>query len=138
MTLTPAIRDFLGRLEDLLDGCDWPDLDRDSMAPVPGRDTVSVVLAHRHDPALNVELQVSDRLVVVTYGPEHQHFTDPDEALAFVEMLGAGRVRLVVRRLLVWNSIRSYRDGQSLPFAKTSEPWLNLRPRVERFDFGFC
>ena len=47
-----------------------------------------------------------------------------DEALRFVEMLGDGRVELVVQRNPVWTSLRSYRDGLALPFRKTSEPWL--------------
>jgi hypothetical protein len=153
MTLTPAVRDFLDQLEALLDAKDWSELDRERVQVTEGRDMSSVVLPHRSDPGRSLELHVEDRpsageavarrvspaafTVVVNYGAEHQHFTDQAEALRFLEMLGDGRVHLVVTRHLAWNSIKSYRDDESLPFARTSEPWLNLRPRTEMLEFGF-
>jgi hypothetical protein len=136
--ITPATRAFLIALEDLLDERAWPRLDRGAVAVHPGRDCVGVVLAHRDDPDLALDLTVSDDMVVVQYGVEHQHFTDQGEALRFVEMLGDGRVRLVVTRSVLCNRIRSYRDGEDLPFARTLEPWLNLRPRTETRRFGFA
>ena len=78
--------------------------------------------------ALNVELEIDDRQRRRSpYGPERIPFSRRDEALRFLEMLGDGRVELVVQRNPVWTSLRSYRDGLALPFRKTSEPWLNLR-----------
>ena len=64
-------------------------------------------------------------------------FTRRDEALRFLEMLGSGRVELVVQRNPVWTSLRSYRDGSRCRSARPSEPWPNLRFRTERFRFGF-
>ena len=95
------------------------------------------MLPHRRDPRLNVELEIDDRQVKISYGPERIPFSRRDEALRFLEMLGDGRVELVVARSPVWTSLRSYRDGLVLPFRKTSEPWPNLRFRTERLRFGF-
>ena len=51
---------------------------------------------------------------MVAYLPERISFTDPDEALRFVEMLCDGRVELEIVRGLLWTTMRSYRDGQTL------------------------
>ena len=91
-----------------------------------------MVLPHRTEPDRTITLEVDDRIVHVQYGAERIPFTRRDEALRFVEMLGDGRVELVVERNPVWTSLRSYRDGLALPFRKSSEPWLNLRFRTER------
>jgi len=136
--LTPAVRDFVDQIERLLDAHAWPNLDRDTVTVTAGGESALVVLPHRRDPALAVTLEVDDRLVHVQYGPERIPFTRRDEALRFLEMLGDGRVELVVHRNPVWTSLRSYRDGLALPFRKTSEPWLNLRFRTERLRFGFA
>jgi hypothetical protein len=135
--LTPAVRDAVARLEQLLEDATWPELDRDAVTVREGRDTALAVLPHRRDPRLNVELEIDDRVVRIRYGPEHIAFTRRDEALRFLEMLGEGRIELVVRRAPVWTSLRSYRDGLDLPFRKTAAPWPNLRFATERLRFGF-
>lgn len=139
MSITPAIRAFLDDLHALVDRkrSDWPTLDADVLASAMGHDTARIVLAHSNAPDRNVELEVSDATVKVAYGPEHQVFTSRDEALRFIEMLGDGRVTLVVTRRIAWNVMKSYRDGLALPFAKSTVPWLNLRPRTDTLAFGF-
>jgi hypothetical protein len=134
---TPPIEEFLDTLDELLSEKEWPTLDRDGITRNPGHDAVRVVLPHRDRPEANVAVEVHDHEVIVTYFPEHLRFTLPSEALRFVEMLGDGRVTLVVKRRLFWNAIWSYRDALPLPFNKTLEPWLNVRPRVETLSFGF-
>jgi hypothetical protein len=136
--LTPAVGDFVAQIEELLDSSDWPDLDRPAVTVTAGDASALVVLPHRRDLRLNVEVEIDDRQVKIAYGPERVPFTRRDEALRFLEMLGNGRVELVVERNPVWTSMRSYRDGLALPFRKTSEPWLNLRFHTERFRFGFA
>ena len=135
--LTPAVGGFLDDLDALLDARAWPELDRAAVTVTPGGASVRVVLPHRTVPARTFSLEVDDRIVHVQYGPERIPFTRRDEALRFVEMLGDGRVELVVQRNPVWTSLRSYRDGLALPFRKTGEPWPNLRFRTERLRFGF-
>jgi hypothetical protein len=135
--LTPTVRDFVDQVDELLDVKAWSALDRGAVTVTPARGSARVVLPHRHDAALTVALEVDDRIVRVEYGPERIPFTRHDEALRFIEMLGDGRVELVVQRNPVWTSLRSYRDGLALPFRKTGEPWPNLRFRTERLRFGF-
>jgi hypothetical protein len=137
VSLSPAARAFVDELEALLDGKTWPALDRDAVTVTPGREAALVVLPHRQDARRNVELEIDDRVVRVAYGPERIPFTRRDEALRFLEMLGDGRVELVVQRNLVWRSLRSYRDGLAMPFRKTGEPWPSLRFGSERVRFGF-
>jgi hypothetical protein len=138
VSLSPAARAFVDELEALLDSKAWPDLDRDAVTVTPGRDAALAVLPHRHDARRNVELEIDDRVVKVAYGPERIPFTRRDEGLRFLEMLGDGRVELIVQRNLVWRSLRSYRDGLALPFRKTGEPWPSLRFGTERLHFGFA
>jgi hypothetical protein len=135
--LTPAIRAFLDDLAQLLDDKSWPDLDHEAVSVTPGHASARVVLAHRRDPERTVTLEVDDRVVHLHYGPERIPFTRPDEAIRFVEMLGDGRVELVVQRNPGWTTLRSYRDGLALPFRKSSAPWPNLRFRTQRLRFGF-
>lgn len=135
--MTPAVGDFVAQIEELLATVDWPALDHAAVVVTTGHTSALVVLPHRLDPRLNVELEIDDRQVKIAYGPERIPFSRRDEALRFLEMLGDGRVELVVARNPVWTSLRSYRDGLALPFRKTSEPWLNLRFRTERLRFGF-
>ena len=135
--LTPTIRDFLDELEGLLDSKDWPGLDREEVSVTSIHHTARVELPHRDPDGLGIELEVHDQSVKVAYLPEHVTFTRRDEALKFVEMLGDGRVVLVVRRSPVWTSMQSFRDNLALPFRKTSEPWLNLKFRTEHRAFGF-
>jgi hypothetical protein len=135
--LTPAVRDFVDQVEQLLDAVEWPALDRNAVTVTAARERALVVLPHRTDARRNVELEVEDRSTTIAYGPERIPFTRREEALRFLAMLGDGRVELVVRRTPVWTSLRSYRDGLVRPFRKTNEPWPNLRFATERLRFGF-
>ena len=136
-SLTAATRAFLDDLDALLDARQWPRLDRETVAVSAGRDAALVVLPHASDARLNVELEVDDHTVRISYPPERITFTRRDEALRFIEMLGDGRVELLVQRNPVWTSLRSYRDGLALPFRKAGHPWPNLRFATERIRFGF-
>jgi hypothetical protein len=138
VTLTPAIRDFLVALDDLVDAHPWPELDREVVSVTPGAAAVLVRLPHRGDHARDLELEVDDRRVEVRYGPEHVSFTSRVEALRFVEMLAEGRVELRVQRGLLWTTMESYRDGTGPPFRRTRMPWPSIRPRTERHAFGFA
>ncbi len=121
MALTPSVREFLVRLDALLE------------AKAPG---VEPVVTTANAIALvrlgGVELEVDDRRVIVRYPPEHIEFTRRDEALQFLEMIGDGRVELEVTHHMLWTTMRSYRDGQPIPFRRTRMPWPTLRPRTER------
>ncbi len=130
------MRDFLVRLEDLLDTKDLPALDRDAVTVTEGHDASMVQLVHPDD-RLTVVLVIEDKEVTVSYGPEHIAFTKRDEALEFTEMLLDGRVELIVDHYLVGRTLRSYRDGLAIPFRRTREPWLSMRLRTDRFRFGF-
>jgi hypothetical protein len=136
-SLTAATRAFLDDLDALLDARQWPLLDREAVNVSAGRDAALVVLPHAHDPRLTVELEVDDHTVRISYPPERITFTRRDEALRFIEMLGDGRVELLVQRNPVWTALHSYRDGLALPFRKAGHPWPNLRFATERIRFGF-
>jgi hypothetical protein len=137
VNVTPAVRDFLAELEELVDREDWPALDRETLSVTPGSGEVLVRLPHAHDHTKDIELVVDDKKVFVTYAPEHIEFWSRKEALQFVEMLGRGRVTLDVHRGFFWTTMRSYRDGLAQPFRRTRIPWFNARPRTERIEFGF-
>ncbi|HWS45417.1 MAG TPA: hypothetical protein VN636_06125 [Acidimicrobiia bacterium] len=137
MALTPAIREFMVRLEHLLDVKAPPGLDRASVAVTTANAVALVRLPHVSDRRRDVEVEITDRHVVVRYAPEHISFTSRDEALRFVEMLCDGRVEIEVSHHLLWTTMRSYRDGQALPFRRTRMPWPTLRPRTERRPAGF-
>jgi len=137
VSVTPTIRAFLVRLDDLLDRCAPPGLDRAAVATTSAGTAALVRLPHVDDRRRDVELEIDDRRVVVVYRPERVSFTNQDEALRFVEMLCAGRVELEVSEGLLWTTLRSYRDGLALPFRRTRMPWPSLRPRTERHPVGF-
>lgn len=130
-------RDFLVRLEDLLDRLSPAALQRDAMTVSTGGDAALVLLPHVSDHDRDIEIEIADRRVVVAYQPERVIFTNPDEALRFVEMLCDGRVELEIARGPLWTTMRSYRDGQTIPFRRTRMPWPSLRPRTERRAVGF-
>jgi hypothetical protein len=125
--MTPAIREFLVRLDELL-ASKAPAVEPD----VTDADTSSLVRLG------DVELEVDDKRVVVRYRPEQIAFTSRDEALRFIEMIADGRVELEVARNGLWTTMRSYRDGQTLPFRRTRMPWPTLHPRTERFTVTFA
>lgn len=125
MALTPAVREFLLRLSELLGV-------KASAVLVDGDVAVTIANDIAFARLGDVELEVDDRRVVVRYSPEQIVFTSRDEALRFIEMIGDGRVELEVARGLLWATICSYRDGQSIPFRRTRMPWMTLHPRTER------
>jgi hypothetical protein len=137
VSVTPTIRDFLVRLEDQLDRNPPAGLDRAAMTIATADAAALVRLPHVSDHDRDIEIEISDRRVVIAYQPERVIFTDPDEALRFVEMLCDGRVELEISRGPLWTTMRSYRDGQSIPFRRTRMPWPSLRPRTERRAVGF-
>ena len=121
MSITPAIRDFLISLEALLDAHNYA-----GHLEVRDVDTAAFVKLG------GIELEVDDKTVLVRYRPEEIRFTKRDEALQFIEMIADGRVELEVQRSILWTTMRSYRDGQTIPFRRTRMPWMTLRPRTER------
>lgn len=121
MALTPAIRDFLVRLDELLEAHGVP-----LQPDVTAIDTAAFVRLGE------VELEVDDHVVLVRYRPEEIKFTSRDEALRFIQMIADDRVELEVQRSLLWTTMRSYRDGQTIPFRRTRMPWPTLHPRTER------
>jgi hypothetical protein len=137
VSLTPTIRDFLVRLEDQLDQNPPAGLQREDVTITTGDAAALVRLPHESDHARDVEIEIGDRRVVVAYPPERVVFTSSDEALRFVEMLCDGRVELEIVRGFLWTTMRSYRDGQAIPFRRTRMPWPSLRPRTERRAVGF-
>jgi hypothetical protein len=137
MSVTPMIRDFLVQLEELLDRADAPELDRDRVA-ITTADAIALVrLPHRTDAAHDVELQIDDRVVVVSYGGEPLHLRDRAFALQFVEALLGGRMDIEVHRGLLWRTTRSFLDGSPRPFLVTRMPIPSLAPRRERRSVGF-
>jgi hypothetical protein len=137
VSVTPMIREFLVQLEELLDRTDAPGLDRDGLT-VTTADTAALVrLAHRAGSDRDVELQVQDRVVIVSYGGEPLHLRDRAFAMQFVEALLAGRVDIEVHRGLLWRTTRSFLDGSPRPFLVTRMPVPSWSPRSERRQVGF-
>ena len=137
MSITPTIRDFLVRLEDQLDRLSPAGLDREAMTVTTADAAALVRLPHISDHDRDVEIEIDDQRVKVAYLPERVSFTNPAEALRFVEMLCDGRVELEISRGPLWTTMRSYRDGLALPFRRTRMPWPSLRPRTQRRRVGF-
>jgi len=125
------------QLEDQLDRNPPLGLDRDAMTVTTGDGIALARLPHVSDHERDIEIEIDDHRVKVAYLPERITFTAPDEALRFVEMLCAGRVELEIVHGPLWTTMRSYRDGQVLPFRRTRMPWPSLRPRAERRRVGF-
>jgi hypothetical protein len=137
VALTPAIREFMVALEDLLDRTPAPGLDREHVA-VTSADAMALVrLPHVSDQSRDVELQVDDRRVIVSYGGEPLHLHGRAFALQFIEALLTGRVEIEVRHGPLWRTTRSYLDGNARPFLTTRMPIPSLRPRTERALVGF-
>jgi len=137
MSVTPMIRDFLVQLEDFVDRSEAPELDRERVA-VTTADAIALVrLPHRTDPDRDVELQVDDHKVVVSYGGEPLHLRDRGFALQFIEALLNGRMDIEVHRGLLWRTTRSFLDGSPRPFSVTRMPIPSLSTRTERRSVGF-
>ena len=137
MPVTPMIRDFLVRLEDLLDRTPAPGLDRERVEITTGDAIALVRLPHVSDADRDVELQVQDRLVIVSYGGEPLHLRDRAFTLQFVEALLTGRVDIEVRQGWLWRTTRSYLDDSGLPFLITRMPIPSVSPHTERRRVGF-
>jgi hypothetical protein len=137
VSITPTIRAFLVQLEDLLDRNPAPGLQRDAVTTTTSDSAALVRLPHIDDHDRDIEIEIDDHRTKVAYLPERVAFTDPDEALRFVEMLCDGRVELEISHGVLWTTMRSYRDGQTIPFRRTRMPWPSLRPRTERRRVGF-
>ena len=138
MPLTPLIRDFLVELEELLDRTPAPGLDRDRIEITTADAIALVTLPHVAGPDRDVELQVQDRVVVVSYGGEPLHLRGGRAfALQFVEAVLSGRVDIEVHRGWLWRTTRSYLDGQARPFLVTRMPVPTLSPRTQRKRVGF-
>jgi hypothetical protein len=138
MPVTPMIRDFLVQLEDLLDRTPAPGLDRDRVEITTGEAIALVRLPHVSGANRDVELQVQDRVVVVSYGGEPLHLRgDRAFALQFVEALLAGRLEIEVHRGWLWRTTKSYIDERPRPFLVTRMPVPSLSPRTDRTRVGF-
>ncbi len=137
MSITPTIRSFLVELDDLLDRTSPAGLNRDAMTVTTGDAAALVLLPHLNDRTRDVEIEIDDRRIVVAYQPERVIFDKAEEAIRFVDMLCAGRVELEITHGLLWTTMRSYRDGQNIPFRRTRMPWPSVRPRTERRLIGF-
>ena len=136
MPVTPMIRDFLVQLEDLLDRTPAPNLDRDRVTINTADAVALVTLPHKDGAEHDVELEVHDRVVVVSYGGEPLHLRDRGFTLQFVEALLAGRVDIEVHRGLLWRTTRSYLDERPRavprhPHAR-AEPLAAHRPPARR------
>jgi hypothetical protein len=137
VSITPTIRDFLIQLEELLDRLEPAGLQRDAITIAPADTSALVRLPHHTNHDRDVEIEIDDRHVVVAYLPERIPFTSQAEALQFVQMLCEGRVELEISRGPLWTTMRSYRDGQHIPFRRTRMPWPSIKPRTERRAVGF-
>jgi len=137
MPVTPLIRDFLVELEELLDRTAAPGLDRDRVEIRTADAIALVTLPHVGGSSRDVELQVQDRVVVVSYGGEPLHLRDRAFALQFVEALLAGRVDIEVHRGWLWRTTKSYLDGSPRPFLVTRMPVPSLSPSSQRRSVGF-
>jgi hypothetical protein len=135
--LTPATREFLIRLEELLDSAPAPGLDRERVAVTTADAIARVVLPHRDPGRPDVELEVDDRTVRIEYGAEPLLVRGHAFALQFVDALLAGRVELEIRHGPLWRTTRSYLDRATQPFRTTRMPVPSLRPRTERVPAGF-
>jgi len=137
MPVTPLIRDFLVELEELLDRTAAPGLDRDRVEIRTADAIALVTLPHVGGSSRDVELQVQDRVVVVSYGGEPLHLRDRAFALQFVEALLSGRVDIEVHRGWLWRTTKSYLDGSPRPFLVTRMPVPSLAPSSQRRRVGF-
>jgi hypothetical protein len=137
VSVTPMIREFLVQLEELLDRTEAPGLDRDRLSITTADAAALVRLPHRAGSDRDVELQVQDRVAIVSYGGEPLHLRDRAFALQFVEALLAGRVDIEVHRGLLWRTTRSFLDASPRPFLVTRMPVPSWSPRSERRRVGF-
>lgn len=137
MAITPLTRAFLDELQALLDAKDLPDLDRDRLAVTTGDAVALVRLPHRTGANPDIELEVDDQTVRISYGGEWQLVRDRRFALEVVDALLDGRVEIEIHHGPLWRTTRSYLDGSHAPFVTTRMPVPSLRPRTERRRIDF-
>ena len=140
MPLTPRIRDFLVELEELIARADSPGLDHDRTTINTAPAVALIRLHHKIGAEQDVELEVDDHNVIVSYGGEPVHLRDRAFALQFVETLLTGRVDIEVHRGLLWRTTSSYLDGSPRPFLVTRMPVPTFAApagRTERRRVGF-
>jgi hypothetical protein len=138
--LTPRIRDFLVELEELIEKADSPGLDHERTTINTGHAVALIRLPHRTGTERDVEIEVDDHTVIVSYGGEPLHLRDRAFALQFVEALLTGRVDIEVHRGMFWRTTSSYLDGSPRPFLVTRMPVPTLAARsgrTERRSVGF-
>jgi hypothetical protein len=127
-------------LEDLIERTPSPGLDHER-TEITTADAIALVrLPHTTGDERDVELQVDDHTVIVSYGGEPLHLRDRAFALQFVEALLSGRVDIDVYRGVLWRTTRSYLDGQPRPFLITRMPHptpIARNGRNERRTVGF-
>ena len=154
--LDPDESIFVSGLADLLDELQLPMLDDDASEVEQTEVGVDVVLAHRERGEIVSIGWYGD--VVVSYGPEHDHFEWEDaemgrvwpfqeddhvaQALAFIRYLVTGRIELDVRYRPFAVNTRSYwiddeGNRQLIVRGGTIGPFFGWtrEPDVQRFDF---
>jgi hypothetical protein len=83
VAITPAIREFLHQLEELLDASPRPGLDREAVTVTTGNAVALAVLPHR-DQQHAVEVQIDDREIRINYGTEPVVLRDRAFALRII------------------------------------------------------
>ncbi|MDZ4826508.1 MAG: hypothetical protein SGJ13_08585 [Actinomycetota bacterium] len=131
--MIPAIREFLDRLHQMLDGSERPLVDRDHIEVTTHDTEARVVIPHREPDQPGIEIEVGERYVFVTWTPERQRVTGYDDALRVIEALLDGRVELVVTEHFVYRKRCSSIDGRL--FLTTRMPALTFRSGTERRRF---
>jgi hypothetical protein len=130
---TPVIREFLDRLQSLLDAKDRPRV-ANARVEVTAHDNEARVVVPAADPdGYGIELEVDPTFVFVSWPPERQRIRGYDDALRAVEALLDGRVELVVSDHFVYRTRVSYIDGR--PYLVTRMPALTFRLGSERRRF---
>ncbi len=142
VAITPAIRDFLVQLDDLVDAHAWPGLDREIVTVGTGDAAVLVRLPHAHErrPRRRArrrrprgEGHLRARARVVRRARE-----------GATKRSGSSRCSVTVASSYasaagsLWTTMYSYRDGLARPFRRTRMPWPTLRPRTVVIHFGFA
>jgi len=152
----PDLETFIDGLGALLDELQLPALDLGASTVETSRSGVHVGLSHRHD-GRTVDIAVVGE-IVVSYGPEHEHFASDDadlgrvwpfeedthvaQAISFIRYLLTGRIEVDVWRRPLALKTRSYwigEDGQRELFLRggTIGPFFgwSRTPETHTFDF---
>jgi hypothetical protein len=131
VALTPAIREFLDRLHELLEAQDRPTVAVERVDVTIAEGGTRVVVPPRDPAGYGIEIELHGREVRVVYKPEHQLFVDHHaEALDLVAAFLDGQIELSWNRVWIANVYRTYRDGRLVRTAWV--PTLTLRSSTER------